>query len=400
MLPAMMACSPRRAAYALLLGALLAGCGKSGTGLAGAEAELNPVTPISAHGAAGQITRNTTRLGGADPVTDAAAIASAVHPGLTPAGRPQVVTFVRSDDFPVALAASVLASAPLGAPVLYSEAKAVPTVSVQALEAMRPTGSPALAGTQVLAVGGAAVPNGYVARSLPDREPFGAAVEVARLVERLQGTQLRHVLVVNAEGPPAYAMPAAALAAESGAPILFVTSSGVPPATSSALAALGHPNIYPIGPPSAISGSVVSQLERVGTVKRIAGTTPVENAIAVARFGEGGFGWDIHEAGHGLAFAAAFRPFDAPAAAALASSGDYAPLLLLESPDQVPATLTRYLEDIQAAYSPQLSPVRAIYNHGWIIGDEDAISASAQAQIDATLEVAQRSNATSPSLSP
>ena len=135
-------------------------------------------------------------------------------------------------------------------------------------------------------------------------------------------------------------------------------------------------------------------------MKRIAGNTPAENAIAVARFGEAGFGWDIHEAGHGLAFAASFRPLDAPAAAPLAASGDYAPLLLLESANAVPPALTRYLEDIQAAYSPQVSPVRAIYNHGWIIGDEQAISAGAQAQIDATLEVAQRSSAATPSLAP
>ena len=211
----MIARSPRRAAFALLLGVLLAGCGKSGAGLAGPEPELNPVTPISSHGAAGQITRNTTRLGGADAPTDAAAVASAVHPGLSPAGRPQAVTFVRTDEFPIALAASVLASAPLGAPLLYSEAKSVPTASVQALEAMRPTGSAALGGAQVLAVGAAAVPNGYVARSLPTAEPFGSAVEIARLVERLQGAAPRHVIVVNEEGPQAFAMPAAALAAVS-----------------------------------------------------------------------------------------------------------------------------------------------------------------------------------------
>lgn len=400
MLPAMMARSPRRAAYALLLGALLAGCGKSGAALSAAEAELNPVSPISTHGAAGQITRNTTRLGGADSITDAAAIAGAVHPGLTPAGRPQAVVFVRSDDFAMALAASVLAAAPLGAPLLYSEPNSVPSVSVQALQAMRPSGAAALGGAQVLSIGGAGVPTGYVARSLPNVEPFGAAVEVARVVERLQGAPPRHVIVVNAEGPPAFAMPAAGLAAESGAPILLVTGSGVPSATSAALATFGHPQIYVIGPPNVVSEGVVSQLGRLGSVKRIAGATPAENAIAIARFGEGGFGWDIHEAGHGLVFAAGSRPLDGPGAAPLSASGDFAPLLLLENANEVPPPLQRYLEDIQAAYSPQLSPVRAIYNHGWIIGNEQAISATAQAQLDATLEVAPRSSATAPSLAP
>jgi hypothetical protein len=384
----------------LLLGALLAGCGKSGTVLAGSEAELNPVSPISPHGAAGQITRNTTRLGGADPVIDAAAVASAVHPGLSPAGRPQAVVFAPAGNFPVALAASVLAAAPLGAPLLFSEPRSVPAVSVEALQGMRPTGAAVLGGAQVLAVGGAAVPTGFPARSLPDTEAFGAAVELARLVERIQGAPPRHVIVVNAEGSQAFAMPAAGLAAESGAPILLVASAGVPSATSTELAALGHPQIYAIGPPSAISEQVLSQLGKLGSVKRIAGTTPAENAIAVARFGEGGFGWEIHEPGHGLVFAASFRPLDGPAAAPLSASGDYAPLLLLESADSVPEPLLRYLENIKGAYSPQVSPVKAYYNHGWIIGDQSAISAAAQAQLDATLEVTARANTPTRSLTP
>jgi hypothetical protein len=208
------------------------------------------------------------------------------------------------------------------------------------------------------------------------------------------------VIVVNAEGPQAFAMPAAGLAAMSGAPILLVSNTGVPTPTRAALAALGRPAIYAVGPLSAISQRVLSELERLGPVKRISGASAAENAVAVSRFGEGGFGWDIHEPGHGLAFAATSRPLDAPAAAPLSATGDYAPLLLLESANEVPPALARYLEDIQAAYSPQVSPVRAIYNHGWIIGDESAITASAQAQIDAMLEVVARASAPTPSLAP
>ena len=32
-------------------------------------------------------------------------------------------------------------------------------------------------------------------------------------------------------------------------------------------------------------------------------------------------------------------------------------------------------------------PVRGVYNHGWIIGDESAISAAVQARIDTLLEI-------------
>ena len=121
------------------------------------------------------------------------------------------------------------------------------------------------------------------------------------------------------------------------------------------------------------------------------GAEAVENAIALSRFGRGAFGWNIHEAGHGLVFASTARPLDAPAAAPLSAHGDYAPLLLLEGAGSVPPALAHYLSDIEPGYSAAVPPVRAVYNHGWLIGDESAISAHAQAEIDAALEVAPRS---------
>ena len=41
-------------------------------------------------------------------------------------------------------------------------------------------------------------------------------------------------------------------------------------------------------------------------------------------------------------------------------------------------------------------PVRGVYNHGWLIGDEQAISAAVQARLDSMLEIApvRRTNAT------
>jgi hypothetical protein len=85
-------------------------------------------------------------------------------------------------------------------------------------------------------------------------------------------------------------------------------------------------------------------------------------------------------------FAGATRPFDAPAAAILSATGDYAPLLLLNDPTGVPRVLSTYLSNIRPA-SPQSQPVRGVYNHGWLIGDEHAISASTQAELDAALEI-------------
>ena len=44
-----------------------------------------------------------------------------------------------------------------------------------------------------------------------------------------------------------------------------------------------------------------------------------------------------------------------------------------------------YLLDIQPGYDDD--PVRGVYNHGWVIGDESAISVDVQSRIDALLEI-------------
>lgn len=409
-----------RLAVALALGATLAGCGKAlpvegqGRGATVAPAASGGASS-GAVIASGIVTKNTSRLGGADPVADAAAVALAVHPGLTPATRPQAVVLVDRSRWPVALAAAALAAYPLQAPLLYSEGSALPEVSAQALATLRPTGAPALGGAQVLDVGTAAAPIGDRVRSpAPPGTPDGGAGEsvyrlaaqLERLVATVHGGPPRQVIVVSATGPPALAMPAAGLAAETGAPILLVGAGGVPAPTRAALGALRRPTIYVVGPPAAVGHAVARALAHYGPVRRIDAQTggvggasgpgagdadPVVNAIAVARFSDGSFGWGVDAPGHGLVFANATRPLDAPAAAPLSASGDYGPLLLLADPGAVPTALARYLTDIQPG-APEYQPVRGFYNHGWVIGDERAIAATTQAELDSLLEtVPQRS---------
>jgi hypothetical protein len=226
-------------------------------------------------------------------------------------------------------------------------------------------------------------------------------VSVLHLLQAARGRSPHDVIVVSADAPRALQMPAAALAAESGAPILFVTRSGVPQATSDALKALKRPAIYVVAPKT-LHATADAALSRLGTVVHVTGEAgpgeakaqasedPVENAISVSRFSRGTFGWGIHEAGHGLVFANVARALDAPAAAPLSAHGDYGPLLLLEHSASVPAPLTHYLSNIEPGYTTAIPPVREVYNHGWLIGDEHAISALAQAEIDTVLEIAPR----------
>jgi hypothetical protein len=400
----------RPASLRLLLASLvlasapaLAACGKSGhsrRSAGGAGGPVSKVAPVAPQGAITVATRNTTRLGGLDAATDAAAVARLVYPGLSAGTRPQAVVLVDEHDWPAALAAGALASAPLRAPLLYSQDNALPAVSREALEAMRPVGAPALGGAQVLRIGtSAGLPDGYRSRSLPASEGAAAAADIESLVRAANGGRsARQVIVLSAGAPRALQMPAAGLAAESGAPILLVTASGVPAATAAVLSSLKRPSIYVIGSAS-VGAHTLAELARFGAVTPIPGTgAGVEregasaNSIAVARFTDGVFGWGVKEPGHGLVFANSGRPLDAPAGALLSATGDYGPLLLLESPARVPTALAEYLSNIQPAYTsaPEFRPVRGVYNHGWLIGDESAISAPTQAEIDAMLEISPR----------
>jgi putative cell wall-binding protein len=179
----------------------------------------------------------------------------------------------------------------------------------------------------------------------------------------------------------AYSMPAAAWAARSGDPVLFTKKDALPPATAAALKQHQKPHIYLLGPPSAVSVTVGKQLAKLGTVTRIQGKTPVDNAIAFARFKKGQFGWGATVPGQNLTIANTSRPSDAAAAAGLAANGIFAPLLLTDSAT-LPRTLESYLLDIQPGFANG-DPSQGVYNHVWILGGADALSAASQDRVDA-----------------
>jgi hypothetical protein len=59
-----------------------------------------------------------------------------------------------------------------------------------------------------------------------------------------------------------------------------------------------------------------------------------------------------------------------------------------------------YLSNIEPGYTNAVPPVREVYNHGWLLGDQRSISAVAQAELDTLLEVAPRTSGQEPSVSP
>jgi hypothetical protein len=165
----------------------------------------------------------------------------------------------------------------------------------------------------------------------------------------------------------------------------LVHKDSVPAPTERALKRHQRPTIYVLGPTSAVSDAVLAKLRKLGDVKRVAGRSPVENAIAFARYSDGDFGWGLRDPGHGLVFANSGRAADAGAGAALAASGKYGPLLLIDSPKRLAPALESYLLDIEPGY--RFDPVRGVYNHAWLMGDESAISVDLQARIDQLMEI-------------
>ncbi len=329
-------------------------------------------------------TKNTTRVPGEEPLQDAAAAASAVYPGFREAQRPQAVTLVDEDDWEAAIAASVLMAPPLRAPVLLTQDGDVPEITANTLLRMKPKGAPLAGRRQAFLIGGAGAPEGLRAQRIRGEGGVELAAAIDSFAFRVTGSRSSAVVIASATDPR-FAMPAAAWAAKSGDSVLFAGRSSLPAATRRALERRDRPAIYVLGPESVISDTVVRRLRRLGRVRRIGGRTPVENAVQFARFSDGTFGWGLRDPGHGLVFANAERPLDAAAAAPLAASGKYGPLLLTDSAERLPPALESFLLDIQPGY--QSDPVRGVYNHAWLLGDESAINVEVQGRIDELAEI-------------
>jgi ell wall binding domain 2 (CWB2) len=332
-------------------------------------------------------TNNTTRVGGSDSATTAAGVALAVFPSITSAQRPAAVTVVDEGEWHAAVAAAVLMATPVKAPLLVSNDGDLPDPSSQALEALDPQGSSDTGGAQAFAVGAAAAPEGLRTTRVKGGDPAGVAAALATLRDKLFGGPPRHV-VIAPEDEPGFAMPAAAWAARSGDPVLFSGAKKLPSATAKALRHYAKVPVYVLGPSTAISSDVFREIAKIDKrVRRVSGEDPVENAIALARYASGSFGWNINDPGHGFVVVRSDSPLDAAIASPLSASGTWGPLLLTDDADTLPGALREYLLDIKPGYTTD--PTRAFYNHVWVIGDQEAIDVKQQAEIDQLAELAK-----------
>jgi len=332
-------------------------------------------------------TNNTTRIGGSDPAAIAAAVALAVFPSSTPAQRPAAVTIVEEDDWQGAVAASVLMAEPVKAPLLVSSGGDQPEATSQALDALAPQGSGNTGGAQAFAIGEAAVPGELTTAKIEGDGPAALAAAIAAKRDELFGGPPRH-FVLAPEAEPEIAIPAAAWAARSGDPVLFSSAEKLPAATIRALRE--HPGVpvYVLGPSSAISSDALREASRAsGRVRRVSGEGPVENAIALARYAGGSFGWNVNDPGHGFVIARSNAATSAAVSSPLSASGTWGPLLLTDDAGTLPAALRDYLLDVKPGYATD--PTRAFYNHVWVIGDQEAIDVNQQTEIDQLAELAK-----------
>ena len=379
----------------LLLLLVVAGCGGGGNDGGGDRGNNQPV--LGAGGdeeqAAGAqalgfpvfATKNTTRVAGGDPIADAAGVARAVYPARTEESSPKAVVIVDQADWRTAISAAQLMARPLQAPILFSDGGELPAASAEALEELAPSGARQLDGAQVIRVGEAAAkPDNKRIKEVPGASSSSLAQAIDKLQSQVAGDPSGSVVVAPADSPE-FAMPAAGWAARSGDPVLWTLKDSLPAETRNAIKAHPKARIFVLGPAEAVSDTVVKELSKLGRTRRVAGPDPVTSAIAFARFSDGRFGWNVTDPGHGLVFANSSRTLDAAAGAPLSGSGQYGPLLLLSEAGALPAPVQEYLLDIQPGYDQD--PVRGVYNHGWLMGDEGAISGDVQSRIDALLEI-------------
>src|SRR5439155_11215564 len=123
----------------------------------------------------------------------------------------------------------------------------------------------------------------------------------------VKGGPSKTVVVTTGEKAE-FAIPAAPWAAKTGDSVLFVRRDSVPAPTAKALRAHQRPQIFLLGPTSAIGKGVARDLAKLGKVRRVEGPTPVQNAIA---FAKSSHVWGANVPGRNYSLAHTDHPLDA-----------------------------------------------------------------------------------------
>lgn len=319
-------------------------------------------------------TKNSSRVAGSTPdetIRQAIAIA---YPGRAP----RMLIHV-PDDWRFALAATPLLALPTDGALAIGPGDTNAWRTLSAGSSMLSVGpSPAWApGTP----------------SLPATTPAAAAAALDAERIRQVGISSTRILLVNADAPAAWGLPAAAWAARTGDPILFLERQRIPPETRQAILRRGDtPYLVVMGAPLLDAG-VLRELAGLGTMIRVDGDTPEAAAAHFAQLYDpsSGTGW-----GYGTApanFLANRNTLianpdhwrEAIGSSVLArGTGKSGPMLLTER-DRVPAVTDTLLWKLRPRFEG--TPAEGPFNHAWILGGLEAISYPTQGWIDYSQEI-------------
>lgn len=351
----------------------------------------------------GKVTLNTARIGGADPVETAVAVAQNIYPATFEDNKPNGIILVPDDDWRAAVLAAEIIHFPVNAPILYIKRDAIPEQTIEEIKRLDPQGIFLDGNIKVLVIGDVErkVLEDLKSKKLKYRQlRADSTEELASLLDDYKAMfHIDHddqVIIVPMERPE-YAIQADSWVAHAGHSIFFVGNNGISNSLRKSLEKRPqHAYIYVLADAKTIPEEITVQLSQYGHVQRIPGNDPYEMSVGFAGYKDVGpnlglwierdtrtFGWGISEAGHNFTLVNPDHPLLAIPSAALSHKGKHGPFLFIKK-DEIPDPVIKFLKTLQPTY---LTAQEQLFNHGWIIGDDKIISAEVQNDVDKLLAV-------------
>lgn len=339
-------------------------------------------------------TANTTRLAGDDPLADAVAVTQAVYPATIPHENvPGAVVLAPLDDLAMQVTAVQITHHPINAPVLYADEDGIPDAVRTELRRLGPEGVNRDGGTQVYVVGDLedaaeeARDLGYEVRTFLGDDPVRIAADIDEWKTTI-AWEVEPKVVVGDVNAPELMVPVASFYAHGPVHLVWTRDGEVPEESRDMLRRRGGDALlYLVGGSGILDEDLAGRLRRYGHVQRLDADTPVAMGVRNADYGDVSreFSWDIGEPGHNYTFVVVPERGGVPPASVTATVlshlGKHGPMLVVER-DEVPEDVARFLRERQPTY---VAPNEGLFNHGWVIGGTDSISADVQGELDQLL---------------
>lgn len=311
------------------------------------------LTMMSSMSTASWVEKPNDRISGQDRYETAVAVSKHAYPGTA-----QTVLIATGRDFPDGLSAAAL-GAKLQAPLLLTDTKSVPTVTIAEIKRLKPS--------KIVIIGGSGVVTAAVATQL---SKYGA--EVSRVsgadryatsvaIARSGWTKSSEVFIATGTGY-ADALSAGAAAGQLGIPVVLVpgNASKAPANVVKLLKDLGATKVHIAGGTGAVSTSMANSLKTAGrSVVRYAGEDRYETSALIAS--------GVFKNRHDVYYAQGTGFADALTGAAVAGAKG-APLLLVNKAC-IPSTVYRAGDKITSGQVYLLGGTGVLAN-GVLIGNE------------------------------